>query len=96
MSILRTAAQAIVGGAASWLAAHAVAWPEADRERLIGVMVLAGIVVWTAVVRWLETRDNAVARMLGRILMFGLQDQPVYVKPNEVPTLGGTTPPRRE
>lgn len=96
MSILRTGAQVIVGGAASWLTAHAITWPEADRERLISVAVLAGIVVWTSVVRWLETRDSAFLRFLGRVLMLGLQDQPVYLKPAEVTTLGSSSPPRRE
>ena len=85
-SVLRTAAQAVVGTLFTYLAAKGFDVPEAVQAWLRDfVLVGGGIAVYTAAVRLLETRegDSVLAkacRALARLLMLGLGGaKPVYL-----------------
>lgn len=77
-SILRDFAQKFVGIGALWLVAHGVDVPAAVTDWTVLAIVSAGLLLWTAVVRFLETRDSAAARGLARVLMLGIGTRPVY------------------
>jgi hypothetical protein len=87
-SVLRTGAQALVGYLVTWLASHGVNVPVEQQDWLVQVLLVGGaITLYTAAVRWLETRkgDSApakLARLVAKLLMLGLSGkQPVYVDP---------------
>lgn len=84
-SILRTAAQAVMGSLVAWLIARGVEVPAGTGDQVVLVIVSGGVVTYTALVRWLETRPSPAARFLGRLLMLGLSQQPVYYRPEELP-----------
>ena len=86
LSVLRTGAQALVGYVVTYLVSHGINVPiEAQNYVIEGVIVVAGIAAWTALVRWLETRKGEAlfargARALARLLMLGLGARtPIYV-----------------
>jgi hypothetical protein len=86
LSVLREVVQKGLGIVALWLAAHGLQLPDAVTNWVVLTTVALGVVAWTAVVRFLETRQNAAARMLGKILMLGLSGagkSPAY--PTAVP-----------
>jgi len=86
-SILRTAAQALVGYLVTWLASHGINVPVDQQEWLVQVLLVGGgIAAYTALVRWLETRQGdslraRLARAAAKVLMLGMTKQPVYVDP---------------
>ena len=89
-SILRDAVQKLLGIVFAWVGVHFVAIPQHDKDAITNWAVLAMtaglLLVWTAAVRWLESRHgnnafDAACRALGRILMLGIASTPVYVKP---------------
>lgn len=82
-SILRTLAQVLVGYLITWFAARGLDVPDQVRDWALTAIVAGGILIWTALIRWLETRKGAGAvatacRRLAAILMLGLA-RPVYV-----------------
>lgn len=87
-SILRTFAQILVGYLVTWLAARGLDVPENVRDWVLGAIVAGGILVWTAIVRWLETQQGdgsfaIAARRVARLLMLGIgSKQPAYVPPS--------------
>lgn len=78
VSILREFAQKGVGVVAVWLVAHGIDVPEAVTNWVVLTVVTVGLLLWTAVIRFLETRDSAFARGLARLLMLGIGSKPVY------------------
>lgn len=80
-SALRELVQKGVGIVVVWLVAHGVDVPAAVSDWVILALVGAGVALWTIVVRFLETRDNAVARFLARLLMLGIGSKPTYPAP---------------
>lgn len=93
VSLLREFAQKGVGAVAIWLIAHGFDVPQAVTDWAVLAIVTAGLFLWTAVVRFLETRDSSFARWLARLLMLGIKSQPTYVKPVEgVTTHSGPAP----
>lgn len=96
-SLIRTVVQAGLGSAAGWLIAHGVNVPDTTVQANVALLVAAGVVAYTALVRWLETRQSAAARFLGRLLMLGIESRPVYVKGHQAVMVigtGETRPPR--
>lgn len=93
ISIVRDFAQKGVGIVVLWLVAHGIDVPAAVTDWAILALVSAGLLLWTAVVRFLETRDNAVARGLARVLMLGIGTKPVYPpkEPEAVTAMRGRT-----
>jgi hypothetical protein len=87
-SVLREFAQKGVGVAVLWLVAHGIEVPDAVTNWAVLTIVTVGLLIWTAVVRFLETRDSAFARGLARLLMLGIGSKPVYQKPVEPPADG--------
>lgn len=85
-SLLRELAQKLVGVVAVWLVAHGIDVPDAVTNWAILALVAGGLVVWTALVRFLETRDEysalgRAARGLARLLMLGIGSKPTYSGP---------------
>jgi len=85
-SVLRTFAQVLVGYLITWFAARGLEVPEQVRDWALTAIVAGGILGWTALVRFLETRKGtgAVAtacRRIARVLMLGIGSRPVYVPP---------------
>jgi len=85
-SIVREIAQKLVGTVALWLVAPGVDVPKEVTDWAILALVGGALVVWTAVVRFLETRDPAtaggkLAHLLARILMLGIATKPTYREP---------------
>jgi hypothetical protein len=85
-SLLREFAQKLVGIVAVWLIAHGLPVPAAVTDWTVLAIVTVGLVLWTALVRWFETRygNTAFARILrglGRLLMLGIGTKPTYVQP---------------
>lgn len=84
-SLMRSIAQVIVGFVVTWFAARGLDIPENVENWLLGALVAGGILLWTALVRWLETRQGngqfpVLARRLAGILMLGTGvNQPAYV-----------------
>jgi len=83
-SVLRTLAQVLIGYAVTWLAAQGLDVPEQVQQWAMGAIVAGGIFLWTALIRWLETRKGdsfwpVTARRVGRVLMLGIGARPVYV-----------------
>lgn len=84
-SILRTLAQVVVGYLVTWAAARGLDIPQQVRDWVLGAIVAGGILAWTALVRWLETRKGTgtlatACRKLAAVLMLGLGGaKPVYV-----------------
>lgn len=83
-SLLREVAQKLVGIAVVWLAAHGLPVPQAVTDWTILALVTAGLVLWTAIVRFLETRYGTSAfagflRKVAQFLMLGIQAKPTYV-----------------
>lgn len=84
-SVLRTLAQVAVGYIVTWAAARGLDIPQQVRDWVLAAIVAGGILLWTAAIRFLETRKGtgAVAtacRRLAAILMLGLGGaKPVYV-----------------
>lgn len=72
LSVLRELVQKGLGIVALWLAAHGLDLPDAVTNWVVLTTVALGVVAWTAAVRFLETRQNGAARLLGKILMLGL------------------------
>jgi hypothetical protein len=72
LSILREIVQKGLGIVALWLAAHGLDLPDAVTNWVVLTTVAIGVVAWTAVVRFLETRQNGAARLLAKLLMLGL------------------------
>jgi hypothetical protein len=95
MSVLRTAAQSLGGYLFAYLATHGVNIPvEAQSWVVQTLLVGAGVAVYTAAVRWLETRkgDGLLARgarTVAKLLMFGLSKQPVYAGPSQTVHVDG-------
>jgi hypothetical protein len=84
VSLLREFAQKGVGIAVVWLVAHGIDVPEAVTNWVVLTIVTVGLLIWTAVVRFLETRDSAFARAIARLLMLGIKAKPAYpVKESE-------------
>lgn len=83
MSAVRTAIQTGWGLLAAWSAARlGVTLPDDAPVWLTGMAVSGVTLVVTAVVRWLETRQSALPRRIGRLLMVGIARQPVdYRRP---------------
>lgn len=71
MSVVRELVQKGLGIVALWLAAHGLELPEAVSNWVVLTVVALAVVVWTAIVRFLETRTSPAARLLGKILMLG-------------------------
>lgn len=80
MSILRDLVQKGIGIVALWLLAHGVELPDAVTNWVVLTTVALGVVAWTAVVRFLETRKSSAARALAEVLMLGL-GAPAYPTP---------------
>lgn len=85
-SLLREVAQKLVGMVAFWLVAHGLDVPPAVTNWTVLALVTGGLVVWTALVRWFETRYGTgplgrFARAVGRLLMLGIGAKPTYVAP---------------
>lgn len=78
VSLLREFAQKGVGVVAVWLVAHGIDVPSAVTDWAVLAIVTAGLFLWTAIVRFLETRDSAFARGLARLLMLGIGSKPTY------------------
>lgn len=83
-SVLRTLAQTVVGYLVTQLAARGLDVPEQVQTWAGGAIFAGGILLWTLIVRWLETRKGTgavatAARRLARILMLGIGARPVYV-----------------
>jgi hypothetical protein len=81
ISIVRDAVQKGVGIVAVWLLAHGIDLPDAVSNWVVLTTVAVAVVAWTAVVRFLETRQSPAAKLLAKILMLGLSGkgkQPVY------------------
>lgn len=77
-SAVREIAQKGVGIAVVWLVAHGLDVPAAVSNWVVLTLVAGGVVLWTIVVRFLETRDSGVLRGLARLLMLGIGTKPVY------------------
>jgi hypothetical protein len=72
LSVVRELVQKGLGIVALWLLAHGIELPEAVTNWVVLTVVALAVVVWTAVVRFLETRTSPAARLLGKILMLGV------------------------
>jgi len=94
ISALRQLALKLVGGAAIWLtawfAAHGldIPIPPAVVNGTVVAIVAGGLLVWTVIVRWLESRPGnglpaRAARRLARWLMLGIAVKPVYLGPGD-------------
>lgn len=82
-SLLREFVQKGVGVVALWLAGHGLDVPTSVTDWAVLTGIAAGLWLWTAVVRFLETRpaDTAtgrLARKVARWLMLGIKAKPVY------------------
>lgn len=92
-SILRDFAQKGVGVVAVWLVAHGFDVPAAVTDWAVLALVSGGLLLWTAAVRFLETRQSGFARGLARVLMLGIGAKPVYppAEPEALAALRGRT-----
>lgn len=77
-SIIRELVQKGVGVVVVWLVAHGVDVPDAVGNWVVLTLVAGGVALWTIVVRFLETRQSRVAKLLARVLMLGIGKTPVY------------------
>lgn len=82
-SLLREFAQKAVGVIALWLTAHGLNLPTSVKDWVTLTAVAGGLWLWTALLRWLETRpDNAAAgrfaQWVARLLMLGIGRTPTY------------------
>lgn len=82
-SLIREFVQKAVGVVALWLVAHGISLPQSVTDWATLTAIGAGLWVWTALVRWLETRSAATAggrfaNWLARILMLGVTAKPTY------------------
>lgn len=89
MSALRTGAQALGALIVGWLASRGIGIPVEAQSWVVQVVLIGGgIALYTAGVRWLETRPgngvpSRVARWVAHVLMLGTgARQPVYVAPD--------------
>lgn len=89
-SVLRDAVQKLLGVVFAWLAVHVIDIPQHDKAAITNWAVLgvtsAALLVWTAAVRFLESRTgtsqfDAACRALGRVLMLGIKTTPTYSSP---------------
>jgi hypothetical protein len=86
-SLVRELALKGVGVVALWLAGHGLSLPHAVTDWATLALIGGGLWLWTAVVRWLETRPadtpgGRFARGLARILMLGIATKPTYRPPS--------------
>lgn len=98
LSIVRELVQKGVAIVALWLLAHGIELPEAVSNWVVLTTVALAVVIWTAVVRFLETRQSGIARKLAKILMLGASGAgktPRYpaATPEAVTHLRGLTDP---
>lgn len=80
-SLIREVVQKGVGIVVVWIAAHGFAVPDAVSNWVVLTIVAGGVVVWTAIVRFLETREGGAWKLLAKILMLGASGKgktPVY------------------
>jgi hypothetical protein len=85
-SLVREFAQKAVGIVALWLAAHGLNLPQSVTDWATLTLIGASLWLWTAIVRWLETRagdtpEGRFARLIARILMLGIATRPTYAPP---------------
>lgn len=82
-SLVREFVQKGVGVVALWLAAHGLNLPKSVTDWATLTGIAAGLWVWAAIVRYLETRSSTTAfgrfaNWLGRLLMLGVTAKPNY------------------
>lgn len=89
-SIMRDFVQKLLGIAFVWTVAHGINLPESDKAAITNWAILGMtallLLVWTTLVRWLESRKgtsqfDSTARALGRVLMLGIKTTPSYTAP---------------
>lgn len=89
-SALRELVQKGVGIVALWLAAHGLPVPDEVSNWVVLALVGGGVALWTLLVRFLETRNSAVARKLAQLLMLGIAAKPTYTDPAAAPKLAAS------
>lgn len=89
-SLIRDFVQKLLGMIFAWVGVHYVAIPPDVKKAVTNWAVLAvtagALLLWTALVRWLETAQGAsqqavYRRALGRALMLGVKTTPAYTPP---------------
>ncbi|HEY6021595.1 MAG TPA: hypothetical protein VIY48_17530 [Candidatus Paceibacterota bacterium] len=91
-SLLRDLVQKALGIVFAWIGIHILAIPQDVKNAVTNWAVLTVtavlLLIWTTIVRWLETRQGATKldgylRVIAKLVMFGVKGLPVYVLPKE-------------
>jgi hypothetical protein len=78
-SLLREAAQKLVGMAVVWLLAHGLSVPSSVSDWAVLALITGGLFLWTALVRLLESLPGF--SWLAKVLMLGIGKRPSYAVP---------------
>lgn len=101
-SLLRDLVQKALGIVFAWIGIHILAIPQDVKNAVTNWAVLTVtavlLLIWTTIVRWLETRQGTTKldgylRVIAKLVMFGVKGLPVYVLPKEPDPVPKEIPP---